>query len=146
MRLLRDPSRTNGAMLDPPEVLPGTLRSLVLIADFRVFPLSEAYGEDIAPVQEDYQDQGISMPYTIARHMAYPFTIWFLEDIELHSATSFSQLNMIDLEYKTSQVDKPGFAAVNQILNSSERWFVSKMQALEGTMGQKGIRFRFNRL
>lgn len=147
MRLLRDPSGQNGAMLDPCDVLPGTLKSLVVIADLRVFRFEGAYGEDIAPVQEDYQDPEIPMPYAIARHMTVPCTIWFLEDIEALSPTYFPPLNMLGLEYKTNQVNHRGFRAVNQILKSSEDHLVGKMQDLQRTTAQKGIiHFSFTKL
>ncbi|KAG6354052.1 hypothetical protein INS49_005023 [Diaporthe citri] len=119
---------------------------LVLIADLRVFPLQDADGENVAPVPEDYQDQRIPVPYPIARHMTIPWTIWFLEAIEALSPTYFPQLNTVGLEYETSQINDHGFAVINQILNSSERYFVSKMQALQGTMEQKGIHFSLTKL
>lgn len=139
MRLLRDPSGANGAMLDPRDVLPGTLKRLVLIADLKVFRLEEAYGEDTAPVQEVYQVPRIPMPYYIARHMTIPKTISFLEEVEALSPTYFPHLNVLGLEYETNEISGPGFDALNQILNGCEAFFVRQMQALQRTTQQKGI-------
>lgn len=143
MRLFRDPSRANGAMLHPCEVLPRTLRSLVLIADVRVFLLTYEDHENDAPVQEDLQDQQILMPDPIVRHTPSPWTLWFVEGIVVLCPTYFSQLNILGLEYRTNRVNGPGFTVANQILDGAERFFISKMQALQGTMEQKGIHFSF---
>ncbi|KAK7711029.1 hypothetical protein SLS63_012775 [Diaporthe eres] len=144
MRLFRDPDDENGVMFHPGEVLPGTLQSLVLTADLRVFPKWHADGEDVLPVEEDYQDEGITIPYPIARHLSIQETIWFLETIAAISPTYFSQLNMLRLGYGTSRINDRDFAAINEMLNSVERDFVSEIQALQGTMEQNGIHFYFN--
>lgn len=143
LRLLRDPFEAEGLMFDPYEVLPRTLKSLVLIADLTAFELYDPNGEGIPPAEEFHFE---NLPYPIACRLSVPRTIDFLEAIEANSPDYFSNLKTLALEYQTCPLSQFNSAIIDRILANRERYFASEVQTLQEAMARKGIRFTSTQL
>lgn len=138
LRLLRDPFEAEGLMLDPYEVLPRTLKSLVLIADLKAFELYDPGGEVIPPAEEFHFEK---LPYPIACHLSVPRTIDFLEAIEANSLNYFSNLKTLTLEYQTCPISHLNSAIIDRTLDNRMRYFASRVQTLQEAMARTGIHF-----
>lgn len=147
LRLLRNPFEAGGLMLNPVEVLPRTLQSLILIADLKVFELYDPRGERIPPVEEYYFEDTIQLTYPIVCHLSVERTLEFLEAIEANSPDYFSDLKMLAIEYETCRLlNHPKADVINPILDNCEGFFVSGVQDLQETMSRKGIDVNLSRM
>lgn len=147
LRLLRKPFDEEGLMLDPYEVLPGTLKSLVLIADLKVFELDHRDPEGFPTVKEYYFDDSLQLDFPIVCHLSVDRTIEFLEAVEANIPDYFSNLKVLAVEYETRRLDDHEQAnVINPILGNCEGYFVSEVQALQETMTRKGIDVSLTRL
>lgn len=146
LRLLRKPFDAEGLMLDPIEVLPGTLKSLILIADLKVFEFDNPDPEAFPTVKENYFEDMIDLTYPIVCHLSVQRTLEFLEAIEVSSPDYFSDLKMLALEYETCRLTHPNVDVINPVLDKCEGFFVSGVRDLQETMSRKGIDVRLCRM
>lgn len=134
-------------MFDPYEVLPRTLKRLVLVADFKVFEWCDADPEGFPTVKEYYFEDSIQLTFPIVCHLSIRRTIEFLDAIEANSPDYFSNLEMLALEYEACRLDNHQKAnIINPVLGNCEGYFVSGVQALQETMTRKGIDVSLTRL